>query len=183
MPESYNYKKDQQAGIKYGIGRGAWESYHGGSGELRSISPCATIGMDEVEKISFWYNKDGFIIRYPNNMSIMDINKSYFIFFVNKSISKCIESIIISANEYIIEKIYNDSFLIDESDVTLRHIPIHFSEEEMKDPWVRIKPSDGNSLFKLDFHKKIPQRIFINERNYSFSITASNPQILNKQQE
>lgn len=183
MPESSNYKKEQQSGIKYGICRGAWERYHGGRGELISISPCAAIGMDEVEKISLWYNKDGFIIRYPNNISIIDINKSYFIFFVNKSISKCIESIIISANKYIIEKIYNDSFLIDESDIISEPTPVQFSEEEMNDPWVRIRPSDGNSLFKIDFHKKIPQRIFINERNYSFSITASNPQISNKQQE
>ncbi len=172
MPESYNYKKDQQAGIKYGICRGAWERYYDKGDKLISISPSIATGMNEVEKISFSYDKDGFIIRYPYNMSIMDINKSYFIFWVNKSISKCIEEIIISANEYTLEKIYSDSFLIDESNVNFEHIPIHFSEEEMKDPWVRIRPSDGNSLFKIDFHKKIPQRIFIPEQNYSCSIIA-----------
>lgn len=182
MSDLYDSKKDRHAGIKYGICQGAWERYYAEGNELKSISPSAATGMNEVEKISFCYNKDGFIIRYPYNISIMDINKSYFIFWVNKSISKCIDSIIINANEYTIEKIYSDYFLIDESDVNFEHIPVHFSDEEMKDPWVRIRPNDGNSLFKIDFHKKIPQRIFIPEQNYSFSMIASNSLFSDKQQ-
>lgn len=114
-------------------------------------------------------------------MSIMDINKSYFIFYVNKSLSKCIDSIIINANEYNIEKIYRDSFLIDETDVIFEQIPVHFSDEEPGDPWVSIRPSNGKSIFKIDFHNRGPQRIFIPEQNYSCSIITSSSQFSDKQ--
>ena len=180
MPNLHKSKNVQLSGIKYGICRGAWEGYYGNTKKLKSVSPSASIGMNEVEKINFSYNKDGFIIRYPHNMSIMDINKSYFVFFVNKSISKCIDSIIINANEYTIEKIYGDSFLIDESDVDFESFPVLFSEEEMKDPWVRIRPNNVNSLFKIDFHKKVPQRISIPEKNYQLSMIASNSLLSDK---
>lgn len=50
----------------------------------------------------------------------------------------------------------------------------------MKDPWVRIRPNNGNSLFKIDFHEKVPQRISIPEQNYQLSMTASNSLVSDK---
>lgn len=62
-------------------------------------------------------------------------------------------------NGYLVENIHSDSFVVDESKFEIKDMPVSFSKEEMNDAWVRIRPNDGTSLFKIDFYKKNPQKI------------------------
>lgn len=97
---------------------------------------------------------------------IMNINRSYFL--ENKLISNYIYSIFININEYIIEKIHNVYFLIDKFNANFEHIPVYFLDEDVNDLEIRIRPNNGNSLFKIDFNKKlIREYLYLNKKLHS----------------
>ena len=158
VPSGYG-NEIECAGIKYGMYNGAWERYHGEDNRFKSISTATSVCLDEIKEINLSYNRHSLFVRYPYNISMIDMNNSYFIFTVNKSIVKRIDSIVVYMNGYLVENIHSNSFVVDESKFEIKDMPVSFSKEEMNDAWVRIRPNDGTSLFKIDFYKKNPQKI------------------------
>ena len=158
MPDSKKSYNQELSGIKYGISRGSWHSTYN-SDQFICSSTSASIGLDEVESIAFDYDRDSFIFRNPPYISVLDLNNAYFIFYLNKSLAPLLDSIILYANEYTIQTIEKNDFSIDETEFTLHEFPVNFSQEELDDPWIRIRPNNV-SLFQINFHKMIPQKLF-----------------------
>lgn len=102
VPSGYG-NEIECAGIKYGMYNGAWERYHGEDNRFKTISTATSVCLDEIKEINLSYNRHSLFVRYPYNISMIDMNNSYFIFTVNKSIVKRIDSIIVYMNGYLVE--------------------------------------------------------------------------------
>lgn len=88
---------------------------------------------------------------------LKDLDKCWFVFFVNKSLAEKIKSITITANEYKIwfSPLENLSFDKPYKEVKT---PWHFTDNELSDKWVRIMPSGGVGNFM--FSDMTPVRFY-----------------------
>lgn len=159
-------------GIKHGISGGQWESYFDQSEEkedddkdeterYQQVGCSSAIGRDEVEFLVISYDKDGFI-RFMPTICVRDLDRAMFLPFVNASLAEKIHAIHVFANGYKIQEIGASDLQIDETPCDPR-VPVEFSEEELNDPWVRVRPSAMESTFHVSFSKKTPRRIYVPE--------------------
>ncbi|UDQ76811.1 hypothetical protein LJQ72_04295 [Pectobacterium brasiliense] len=161
----------QTPGIKHGISSGQWEHHidiEGAedSGESDAekyvkVGSSSSIGRDFVEFISISYEKDRFI-RFIPTISLKDLDEAMFLPMVNKSLAEKMKAIHIYSDGYKIQEFNLNDFSIDSSEFT-SSIPVDFSDEEMSDPWVRIRPKIS-SAFHVNFFEKTPKRMFMPEQ-------------------
>lgn len=160
---------EQRAGIRYGISGGQWEQYLELSNEstnelpedtpekYKQVGSSSSIGMDEVRFIRIQYDKDRFIRLLPT-LSLWDINEAMFMPILNSTLATKIKCIHVFANEYKLLEITRSDFTIDETPFD-PSIPVEFSDLELSDNWVRIRPTNA-SAFQFSFSDQTPQRTF-----------------------
>lgn len=160
-------------GIKHGISGGQWESYfdpneeaenedNGEQERYQQVGSSSSIGRDEAEFLAISYDKDGFI-RFMPTISVRDLDQAMFLPFVNASLAEKIHAIHVFANGYKIQEIGPSDIQIDTSPCEPQ-VPIEFSEEELGDPWVKVRPSAMASTFRFSFFDKTPRRMYVPEQ-------------------
>ena len=82
-----------------------------------------------------------------------------FIFFLNQSLAEKLHSINVYANEYKVAEIPKAGFSTDRTPVKY-YLPLLFSDSELADPWVRIRPANLSSAFHIRFSDHTPRRFF-----------------------
>ncbi|WP_411753412.1 hypothetical protein [Serratia sp. (in: enterobacteria)] len=165
----------EHAGIKHGISSGQWEHHIDLEKEIAKddeetkdddkyiqAGEGSSIGMDDVEFISISYRKDSFI-RYMPTISLKDLDEAMYLPLMNKSLAEKLKVIHIYSDGYKIQEFCSDDFSIDTT-VFEPHIPAEFTDEELADPWVRIRPSNFSSMFHIRFFEKTPKRMFMPEQ-------------------
>jgi len=160
---------EQKVGIKHGISTGQWESYLDLENldseedtdvedeKYESVGTGSSIGIVELQYLSISYSKDHFIRIYPN-LKLRDIDDAMVLPIMNKSLACKIKRIHINSNGYRIKTIENKKFSIDTTSFT-PNIPAQFTDEELRDPWVRIRPK-RSSAFRILFFEETPKRMF-----------------------
>lgn len=163
----------QPAGIKHGIGTGQWEQYINleatqemtddadDDEKYTSAGSGSRIGMSEVEFLSISYDKGGFI-RFLPYVTLRDLDDAMFLPFVSKSLAEKIKAIHVYANGYKLKEVGGSEFYIDHEKVDPR-FPVDFSDDELNDPWVRIRPTNA-SAFHVRFFEETPVRMFVPEQ-------------------
>lgn len=117
------------------------------------------VGLDDpVKAIRISYRKDGFI-RFSPDLRLQDFDECMFIFFLNASLADKLHSIKIYANQYKVAEIPNGGFKIDPTPVKY-YVPLLFSDSELADPWIRIRPANLSSAFHIHFSEHTPRRFF-----------------------
>lgn len=81
---------------------------------------------------------------------------------LNASLARAVRSIHLFSNGYRLMELQSDQFDIDETPFNA-NVPFAFTEEELKDPWVRLRPRLA-SAFVLDFAAQVPVRLYRSER-------------------
>jgi hypothetical protein len=123
-----------------------------------SVGSGSRIGMDEVEFLSISYDKDSFI-RFLPCISLRDLDDAMFLPFANKSFAEKIKAIHVYSNGYKLKEIGHSDFYIDYEKIN-PHFPVIFTEDELIDPWVRIRPKKS-SAFHIKFFEETPIRMFV----------------------
>lgn len=95
-------------------------------------------------------------------LSMRDLDDGMFLPFVNASLANKIHSIQIFADGYKLNDFGPDDFRTD-SHRTGDRLPGDFSDEELRDGWVRLRPSSGSSAYNLRFRELTPRRIYGHE--------------------
>jgi len=161
----------QRSGIKYGISSGQWEKYIGleencdnedDEEKYKQVGGSSSIGQDEVEFIGISYRKDS-LIRYEPTLALEDFDEAMFMPILNQSLAEKIKAIHIYSDGYKIQEISVGDFTIDQSKFE-PNIPVDFSNQELGDPWVRIRPSNFSSAFSVRFFEQTPKRMFLPEQ-------------------
>ena len=86
-----------------------------------------------------------------------------FLPFVNGELAEKIHSIQVFANGYKLEDFGPSDFRIDRSRCG-ESMPAEFSEDEMADPWVRLRPTSMNSAYRFRFGEVTPKRVYGHEQ-------------------
>jgi hypothetical protein len=161
-------------GIKHGISSGQWEhridlekeksdDIEGAEYDEKYIKAGerSSIGKNDVEFIDIFYSKDSFI-RYMPTISLKDLDEAMYLPLMNKSLAEKLKAIHVYSDGYKIQEFGLDDFSIDTA-MFKPNIPVEFTEEELSDPWVRIRPSNFASMFQINFFDKTPKRMFMPE--------------------
>jgi hypothetical protein len=160
----------QPVGIKHGIGSGQWEQHIDLEAEkevgdhqerqekFESVGSGSRIGMNEVEFVPISYNKDSFMRLLPC-IALRDLDDSMFLPFANKSLAEKIKAIHVYSNGYKLKEIGRSEFHIDYEKIA-PGFPATFTEVELADPWVRIRPNNA-SQFHISFFEETPVRMFV----------------------
>src|SRR5215471_17966925 len=82
-----------------------------------------------------------------------------FMPIVNQGLGEKLKAMHVYANGYKLHDIQREDFRIDTTEFETS-IPVEFSEEELGDPWVRIRPESA-SAFSLSFYDQTPKRLFL----------------------
>lgn len=159
------------SGIKHGISGGSWEQYVDFAisdeekevDQFHLVSNSNGIGVDPVEFIRTAYNHDDSVIRFRPRLSLCNLDQAVIMPMVNRSLAERLSTIHIYANGYKLRAIGRDDFLIDRSDFDLGKPPIEFGQQELRDPWVRIRPSTYASAFEISFEEYTPRRLFFSK--------------------
>jgi hypothetical protein len=161
---------EKKSGIKYGICGGQWEQHielekeNSDEGEndederYTRVGSSSSVGRDEVEFLSISYSKGSFIRFFPV-LSLRDLDDAMFLPIVNKSLAEKIKVIHIYSNGYKIKEINFSDLKIDEEEFN-PNIPVDFSLDELRDPWVRIRGHLA-SVFYIRFFEETPKRMFV----------------------
>ncbi|MCF6226668.1 MAG: hypothetical protein L3J22_10275 [Xanthomonadales bacterium] len=164
---------EQKPGIKYGICGGQWEQHieledekldqnDNDEEKYIRVGSSSSVGRDEIEFLSISYSKDSFIRFFPV-LSLRDLDEVMFLPIVNKSLASKIKAIHIYSNGYKLKEISHSDLKTDKTEFE-PNIPVEFSSNELKDPWVRIRPSHIASAFHIRFFEETPKRMFIPEQ-------------------
>jgi hypothetical protein len=162
----------QIPGIKYGISSGQWEQYIKDEKENDRKQPkdktngekyvCVSsgsgAGLKELEFITISYRNDS-PIRLRPVLTLRDLDESIFLPLINKSLAEKIKAIHIFSNGYKLQEFNKSDFYIDGKDCNPK-LPIDFTEAELGDPWVRIRPNIS-SAFNMRFFRETPMKMFI----------------------
>jgi hypothetical protein len=118
--------------------------------------------MDPVSVIPITYQHDDFMFRFRGRLLLRDLDDCMLMPVINCSLAKKIKTIHIFANGYKLDEIGQAEFSIDDTEFKV-DLPINFTEQELMDPWVRIRPSTMSSVFHFRFFERTPRRLFISE--------------------
>lgn len=164
---------EQQKGIKYGVSGGQWEHYielepasldkkNEGPEESKERYKCvgssSSIGRDEIEFLPLSYSKDSFI-RFAPVITLRDLDDAMFLPMINQSLAEKVKAVHVYANGYKLQEINSSDFYVD-IDKFDPNIPAKFDQDELRDPWTRIRPI-SSSAFHIRFFEVTPQRMFI----------------------
>lgn len=160
----------EPSGIKFGVSGGQWESYIGREEDEASeadsdderyvqVGSSSSVGRKEVAFIPISYNKDSFI-RFEPTITMRDLDEAMFLPVMNKSLAEKVKAIHVYSNGYKIMEIGPEEFVLDESKFETS-IPVKFTDSELDDPWVRVRPAGMFSAFHIRFFEKTPKRLFV----------------------
>lgn len=180
-------KRDERPGIASGIGSGQWKvaweplslqadaSQSDEKTEVNAdvddgkdaskyvpIGCGSAVGLAKVRHLVISYSTNSFI-RFEPVLSLLDFDDCMVMPILNRSLSEKIDRIRIYANGYVLLDLDRSGWVIDDStfDVALEGV---FSERELADPWVRIRPAKFASAFCLSFADSVPVRMFKSKR-------------------
>ena len=158
----------QQGGIEHGIGGGQWFQLISAEENVEEIEEIKTykkigssssVGVESLETLSIQYSTD-VMFRDPDGITLRELDEAMFIGSFNSSLAEKIQTIHIYANGYKIKEIEESSFEIDRSEYR-PGFPVEFTPDELKDPWVRLRPAGGSSFFVVDFFGETPTRMYM----------------------
>jgi hypothetical protein len=174
-PDQKDEKKNKPAGIAHGISRGQWEQYlklpahddeehenetasaaaEAGEGENEKrrfvYAGCGGgAGIDPVSSIFTHYSHDDPLVRYRPRLQLRDLKDCMLVPILNLSLAEKLHSIEVFANGYKLADIGPNEFTIDRSSYKAE-MPDAFTPDELADPWVRIRPADGSTVFEIRF--------------------------------
>ncbi|MHC1701891.1 MAG: hypothetical protein AB9900_13125 [Humidesulfovibrio sp.] len=161
--------KDQLSGIKYGMSGGQWEQHVskqdtdacGGDNQEGNkyiqVGSSSSIGLTEVKRITISYNRDSLMTYWPM-LTLRDLDGAFFLPFLNASLAEKVRQIHVFSNEYKLLELNQHEFNVD-SDPVAPSFPVAFSQSELEDPWVRIRPVMASCFFLL-FSEQTPLRFF-----------------------
>lgn len=179
--------KDMTPGIGNGLSSGQWERYIRAPREdeededepadeqnpeaekqreaeidealrFKQTSWSSGIGMDPVPALIARFRHDAGMVRFRPRLSLREFDGSMFLPFMNASLAEKLHSIQIYANGYKLDDLGPEDFRIDRSRCE-PGIPSKFSDVELQDPWVRIRPANGSSTFNFRFGGMTPRRV------------------------
>jgi hypothetical protein len=169
-------EKTQQPGIKFGFSGAQWEQQfrvesgkdenaQGAEDEeaekYQRVSTFSAAGRDKVQFLTIEYSKTR-LFRFQPVLRLRDFDDSMLMPMLNRSLAQLIKTIHVISNGYKLFEVSADQFYIDETTFD-PGIPATFSDAELADPWVRIRPKNS-SAFCLGFAEEIPERLFISRR-------------------
>lgn len=177
-----NSKHDMQEGIAAGRSTGQWEQHitlRAGKAKRAKQSDTADsqkidteekrrfdsvgwssgVGMDQVPFILAEYGHDDSLIRFRPRLALRDLDDCSFLPFLNASLAVKLHSFQVFANGYKLADFGPSDFQIDRSECG-KDLPGDFTDSELSDPWVRIRPSTFSSSFHLLFSETTPRRMF-----------------------
>ena len=171
--------RQQLAGIAYGISRSQWEKHvvaaesragqkepdsavdeegrDGDDKDYVQVGSGSQVGVDPVRAIVASYSHDDPLIRFRPRLELRDLDECMFMPCMNLSLAEKLHSIELFANGYKLAEIGSDEFRIDRTRFENK-VPDAFTEEELADPWVCIRPK-GASAFHLQFSSMTPRRL------------------------
>lgn len=180
-------KRDERPGIAVGIGSGQWKvaweplSLQADASKLNEelevnadvddseetskyvpIGCGSAVGMAKVRRLVVSYATASFI-RFEPVLSLLDFDDCMVMPILNRSLAEKIDCIRIYANGYMLLDLDRSGWVVDDStfDVGLEGA---FSEHELADPWVRVRPAKLASAFCLSFADSVPVRMFKSKR-------------------
>ena len=178
-----DFERDVQPGIAHGQSSGQWEQHiklpgqaandtedraEWGAGgdkaeeeEEERFTPVgwsSGIGMDPVPVIIVRYAHDLSLFRFRPRLALRDLDDCFFLPFLNASLAEKVHSFQVFANGYKLADYGPDAFNIDNSNCG-SSLPGNFTEEELCDAWVRLRPTTESS-FHLHFSEVTPRRMF-----------------------
>lgn len=165
---------EYQSGIGHSIASGQWympwdlardatqeTSYCEDQERYVACGGGSGIGADPVKQIICAYSTPGFIRPGPV-LALIDFDECMILPILNESLSEKVCRISIFANGYMLLDLYKNSFYVDRSAIDFGFNE-KFSEAELTDAWVRIRPNNG-STFRLSFSDQVPVRTFQSTR-------------------
>lgn len=167
-------KPHEQNGIAFGIASGQWKIPWGDFSDSAvdtdslaqdddfykyvQIGSSSAIGVKRVKHIVASYSEND-LIRYEPVLSLMDFDECLLLPILNNSLAEKVERMRVIANGYLLLDLCKSDFRIDRSKFSLE-LDDYFSDVELVDSWVRIRPSKFASSFRLSFADNVPARMF-----------------------
>lgn len=169
-PDGCRYPREL-SGIAHGISGGQWEQQvhldeddaSSGSADdqekYQQVGYSSSIGMEKVRFVRACYSHDHYI-RISPRLVLKDLDQAMFMPVLNRSLAGKLKAIHVYANGYKLKDIQCEDFRIDATAFDPK-VPVEFAEDELADPWVRIRPSDFASNFSLEFYGQTPKKLFL----------------------
>jgi hypothetical protein len=164
--------RPERPGIKHGMSGFQWEEQIAPDTDDASESTASeterprytlvgssrSVGMDPVPSIWITYSHDPSFFRFFPRMNLRDVDQAWFMPILNSSLADRLKTIHVYANGYKLQEIGKGDFSIDATPFDA-DIPLEFTQDELADPWVRIRPR-GSSTFEISFSRHTPRRLF-----------------------
>lgn len=180
-------QQDMKPGIAHGRSSGQWE-YHvqlpienagdeedtdehrtgiceAKEEEEKPFTPVgysSSVGMDPVPVVIVTYSHNSPLIRFQPRLVLRDLDDCAFLPFLNASLAEKVHSFQVFANGYKLAEYGSEDFMIDKEQCEY-NFPGKFTDEELRDAWVRLRPSKVASSFHLRFAQMTPRRMFDHE--------------------
>lgn len=179
-PRPFN-ESETKPGVKHGVSYIQWESRFSDDPTSRNIADEEDIeyneyvphgrgygvGSNEIKQLVISYNHtDTFDFQFLPRLSLEDIQGSWVMPKLSARLAEKLSALEIIANGYVILSLEKEDFRICKSNYDFP-VEGHFTDEELKDPWVRVRPSAFSSNFAIDFYKTTPKRSFKSKEHKS----------------
>ncbi len=161
--------KTDRPGIAHGISSAQWHTpweLEASEGEgaddeaERHVQSGSSSGAGQptVKRIGCAFSQDTFI-RFTPALSLSDFDECMLMPILSQQLAAKVGHIKVFADGYLLLDLPRSSFSVDATDFHLEIDPA-FDESELKDAWVRIRPSPFASAFRLRFAQEVPVRMF-----------------------
>ncbi len=121
------------------------------------LNSFTSVGREKVHLPPIDFGFGGGLMRIPPYLALRDMDGCTFALFANRSLAEKIKVIHVSGNEYKLAEFTGKRIRIDEPN-SPPYFPYPFSDQELRDPWVRIM--GGIGPFRLSFSDFTPQRMY-----------------------
>lgn len=126
------------------------------------VNSSSGMGMHSVHAVSASYRSNDDFIRFRAGLTLLDLDNCMYLPIVNESFAQKIESIEVFAGAYRVAHIECADFRIDRTSFEVEKTPV-FSDDELMDQWVRLRPSRFSSAFQINFGDATPTRRYGHE--------------------
>jgi len=126
--------------------------------EYKVTGSSSRIGTSRLKSLPISFSKDSFI-RFNSKMLFKDLDDSTFIPILSERFAHKVESIQLYCNGYILKEIKRGDFSVDYSEFE-SDLSEHFTDDELQDRWVRLRPTEIASAFHIRFFEVTPRRLF-----------------------
>jgi len=179
-------EKVDLAGIAHGIATGKWELRFPDDTALQSQEAESTlkgtgveqaqdakddhdrfvfsgysygIGMEKVQFLTARFDHGDRMFRFGKFITLKDLDGASLMPIINFSLWEKVKAIHIYANGYKLYEIQRDEIRADTSPLEIEEL-WHFTDAELADSWVRLRPHEGSSNFHFEFRHLTPRRVY-----------------------